>query len=187
MRNVLKMLAATLGVVLVATVGAAPASAAGVETATVYTVECSPYFQPGPAPWFTGKDGQIIHRRNATSTNDIFVWTGSGWSYGGTDDVTININGTLTQYGFDGSAWGDFGLHLGTIGSYEGAWSWGKGSTYGPGAGRGVDGFEDRRIRLAWSRQLPEDWPVEPFTACADPSKPNFIYLQLDITKLPRK
>jgi hypothetical protein len=76
--------------------------------------------------------------RGAHNAYDEYVLEGNAWRMIGENDTVANGNATFPD--FVGPFWGMFDFEDdGTIGSFEGTWSWGN-SAYGRASGKSDDG-----------------------------------------------
>lgn len=113
-------------------------SAARAEKTSFIVAECPQDGNPKSVDRFEFPNLNHVLIRGAHNDYDEYVLDGSGWSWIGENHTVANGNATFPD--FVGPFWGTFDfVDDGTIGSFEGTWSWGN-SAYGRASGRSDDG-----------------------------------------------
>jgi hypothetical protein len=130
----------SIGMIVVAFLVAAaiPAGAAPAEKVSYIVAECPQAGNPQSVDRFEFPTEDRVLIRGAQNIYDEYVLATGGWGHIGTNETVANGNATWPE--FEGPFWGTFVfVDDGTIGSFEGTWSWGN-SAYGRAVGKSDDG-----------------------------------------------
>jgi len=113
-------------------------SAARAEKTSFIVAECPQENNPQSVDRFEFPNPNRVLIRGAHNAYDEYVLEGNDWRLIGENNTMANGNATFPD--FVGPFWGTFDFDDdGTIGSFEGTWSWGN-SAYGRASGRSDDG-----------------------------------------------
>lgn len=142
MRRTVLIVMLAVAALIVAT--AVPAGAAKAEKTPYIVAECNfTPLHPG-IQWVTGQNN--LHIRGAMNRYNEWVLEGEDWREIGTNTTTANGNVKLPD--FIGPFWGTFSFaDDGTIGNFEGSWSWGN-SALGRASAKEVDGDKLLKVTL---------------------------------------